>query len=106
MENLSPCLRCRAVPDPELCNDKNCLRWRRWFVARWDAMRGLPRQAMEKQTPQPLGVKLAGRVYAAPDQVRAYLTHDPCQGCLFPKKLCTAPCPDRRAWEHAREVTV
>lgn len=37
--NSSPCAACRRVEKPEQCDNKDCMLWRRWFVARWEQMR-------------------------------------------------------------------
>ena len=37
--NSSPCAACRRVEKPEQCDNKDCMLWRRWFVARWEQIR-------------------------------------------------------------------
>ena len=99
----SPCLRCCRVKDPRNCENKNCQTWRRWFLRRWELIRGYPRQAQEQAKLTPVGISVGGNRYAPPHQTRNYLIHDPCQSCLCPKDLCTTPCPSRRNWEDARK---
>ena len=98
----SPCLGCTRVADPRNCENKNCKPWRQWFLDRWALIHGYPRQQMEESKPEPFGVNVGGRSYAAPHQVQRYLSKDPCEGCLCPKDLCAEPCRVRRAWEEAR----
>lgn len=98
----SPCLSCTRVKDPRDCENKNCQIWRRWFIARWEALRTAARQQMEV-TPQKAGVSLNGQTYAAPHQVRAYLQKDPCDGCVCPQNLCSEPCKLKANWLAARE---
>lgn len=31
----SPCLTCTIVKNPYNCENKLCMPWRRWFLARW-----------------------------------------------------------------------
>lgn len=103
---ISPCLRCTRVPDPESCGDKNCQLWQKWYIDRWNRLRLQARQAMEGVTPEPVGVRLGGRRYAAPHETQAYLGADPCDACLCPRDLCVTPCRIRRDWEQAREVSL
>lgn len=101
----SPCQRCTRVRDPEACENKNCQAWQQWFIARWNRMRQMPRQLRQQSQPEPVGVSLGGRHYAAPHQVSHYLHTDPCHSCLCPSDLCVDPCRVRLAWEKAvREV--
>ena len=97
-KNVSPCLRCVRVSDPENCTDKSCRAWQNWFLEAWERVRAIPRQQMDSPR-QKVGVPLGGRHYAAPHQVDAYIKNDPCQGCMSPRQLCTAPCRSRKAWE-------
>lgn len=98
-----PCNRCTKVPNPWDCNDKNCIRWRNWFVEKWDAMRVIPRLNMEKRPRQAEGLVIGGRYYALPHRVENYLNTDPCKSCLCPRDLCVIPCRLRRDWLLARE---
>lgn len=95
----SPCLSCTRVKDPENCENKHCKPWQAWFLQRWSLIHRYPREKMEQAELKPVGVKVGGRVYAAPHQVEAYRKNDPCKECLCPKDLCASPCPLRRAWE-------
>ena len=99
----SPCLTCTRVRDPRGCDNKNCKPWQRWFLDRWELIHSFPRKQMEQAELKPVGVKVGGRHYAAPHQVRAYLRNDPCQDCVCPKDLCTSPCRVRRAWEETKK---
>lgn len=101
----SPCLTCTRVADPRNCENKNCMRWQKWFLGRWELIHNYPRAKMETARTQPVGVNVGGTHYAAPHQVRQYLEKDPCGQCLCPKDLCIQPCGIRRAWDAAkREV--
>lgn len=99
----SPCLSCTRVKDPRNCENKNCMRWQKWFLGRWELIHNYPRAKMEQAQLQPVGVPLGGRYYAAPHQVKAHFDTDPCKKCLCPKDLCTSPCRVKRAWEEAKE---
>lgn len=100
--NVSPCISCTRVKDPRSCENKNCQYWQRWFVARWERLRSQLRTSME-QTPEPVGVSISGRTYAAPHQVQAYLEQNPCDKCLCPKDLCKIPCNLKINWLTARK---
>lgn len=99
----SPCMRCTKVSDPCACEDKTCAKWRRWYIARWDAMRLQPRLMME-QPLQPQGICIGGTCYAQPHRVRSYLQTDPCDSCLCPRDVCTLPCRAKRSWLHTRQT--
>ena len=99
----SPCMTCRRVPDPRQCENKLCKPWRAWFLERWELIRAYPRVCMEVYAPEPVGVVIGGRHYAAPHQVSGYLGKDPCDGCRCPRELCATPCREKRAWTQARE---
>lgn len=99
MREVSPCLRCTRVKDPENCENKCCVPWRKWFTACWDQFRAGARQQMDQVEMVPAGVNIGGNYYTAPDQTREYIQKDPCVECLCPKELCTAPCRLRRAWD-------
>lgn len=101
----SPCLCCQRVADPRNCDNKNCVQWRQWFLARWELIRRYPRQHMEDAVLKPVGVPVGGRHYAAPHQVKTYLQTDPCQACICPRDLCSTPCRVRRAWEETKGAT-
>lgn len=98
----SPCLSCTRVADPRDCENKNCQLWRRWFIARWEALRACARADMEHR-PEKVGVTVSGVTYAAPHQVKKYLTEDPCHSCICPADLCRLPCPLKLNWQKARE---
>lgn len=100
---VSPCLTCTRVKDPQNCENKNCNVWRNWFLMRWEQLRSCARREKDCTVPKPLGVPLGGRHYAAPHQVETYLSTDPCKNCLCPRDLCATPCRVRRNWEQARE---
>ena len=34
-----PCTGCQRVTDPDRCDNKECMRWRKWFIGRWDQLR-------------------------------------------------------------------
>ena len=101
---MSPCVTCNRVMSPANCENKNCQVWRQWFISRWDQLRSYPRQQQDR-APEPVGVPLGGRHYAAPHQVQAYLKSDPCEICLCPRDLCVTPCRARMVWEEARKET-
>lgn len=31
----SPCERCSRVHNPDVCENKNCKDWKKWFLHRW-----------------------------------------------------------------------
>lgn len=100
---VSPCMRCQWVPDPEACENIQCLVWRKWFAARWEQVRLLPR--LEKEIPGvPEGTVIGGVRYALPHRVRAYLAADPCAECAMPKDLCKPECRAKRNWRQARKT--
>ena len=41
MENgkKSPCIGCSRVANWEKCDNKDCARWRKWFIHRWEQLR-------------------------------------------------------------------
>lgn len=34
-----PCDSCIRVKDPEDCEQKSCVSWRKWWLRRWEALR-------------------------------------------------------------------
>lgn len=36
----NPCNHCVRVPDPAQCDNKQCKVWQRWFLDRWQQVRG------------------------------------------------------------------
>lgn len=34
-----PCEKCKMVKNPEACNRKNCIIWRKWWLAKWEDIR-------------------------------------------------------------------
>lgn len=44
-----PCAGCARVARPEMCEDKNCKRWQRWFLERWDRIHGYYQKHAGKQ---------------------------------------------------------
>lgn len=98
-----PCNRCTSVPDPCQCDNKDCLRWRKWFIEKWDALRVIPRLRLEKLPREAEGLCIGGKYYALPHRVERYLSTDPCDNCLCPRDLCVIPCRVRRDWSAARE---
>lgn len=36
----SPCVGCTRVDKPEICDNKMCSDWRRWYEKRWDFLCG------------------------------------------------------------------
>lgn len=98
----SPCQRCVRVPDPDKCDNKECRPWRQWFLDRWELIHRYPRAQAEQAQLKPVGVIIGGTRYAAPHTVQAYLAKDPCGSCVCTADMCTAPCPERLAWESAK----
>lgn len=98
-----PCNRCTKVPHPWDCDNKECPRWRKWFIHRWDTLRAMPRLSIEKRPREPEGLYIGGNYYALPHRVDNYLNTDPCEKCLCPRDLCTIPCRVRRDWQAVRE---
>ncbi len=102
----SPCLSCTSVRDPGNCENKNCVRWRNWFIRRWDTIRCYPRMEMEQKQPTLDGVNIGGISYMLPHRLREYLQKDPCSSCVCPKDLCSTPCPTKRAWLTSRNEVI
>ena len=101
----SPCITCTRVKDPRNCENKNCQIWQRWFIHRWDNMRQEVLSSTATADPQPVGVTISGRHYAAPHQVESYLQTDPCLQCQCVKDLCRVPCRLKQNWVlHRKEV--
>jgi len=97
---ISPCVSCARVPDPDSCENKNCQLWRKWFAARWELLHEYPRRQMD-QVREPMGIAVGGRHYAAPHQVRSYLEKDPCGACSCGADICRTPCRARQNWAKA-----
>lgn len=93
---LSPCMGCTRVEDPRDCDNKNCMLWQKWFLARWENLR---KQFLGQVPPSAGG----GGGCAKPFGVRAYYRQDPCSSCVCNKELCYEPCPSRRSWEMERQ---
>lgn len=94
-----PCRGCTLTKDPAACENKQCSRWRQWFVKRWDAIHTYPRKKMEQ--PLPVGISVGGRRYLHPDHMRQYMANDPCKGCVCTQDLCKTPCRTKTTWEKA-----
>lgn len=101
--NSSPCFSCTSVRDPENCENKNCLRWRNWFIEKWENLRKDPRLTMERRNPGPEGIMIGGIPYVLPDQIQTYLKRNPCQHCACARYECDPPCPTRRTWDGVRK---
>ena len=41
---ISPCVGCVRVRDPEACENKNCKHWKAWFLRRWAGIYGYARR--------------------------------------------------------------
>ena len=48
MKCVSPCENCPRAMNPALCEDKSCVRWRKWFTERWEQTRQLYGQVAGK----------------------------------------------------------
>lgn len=97
---ISPCVTCVRVKDPNSCENKCCGQWRSWFLSRWALLHAYPRRQME-QPVGTVGVMVGGVRYAAPHQVKNYLAKDPCRGCACTQDLCPYPCRARQNWAKA-----
>lgn len=104
--NGSPCLNCMRVKDPAVCENKECKRWRVWFVQRWDSLRLQPRLQAERRPREMEGAVIGGVRYAMPHRVRDYFGKDPCGSCLCPRDLCVLPCRVKRDWLRLKEETL
>ncbi len=102
----SPCMRCTRVADPANCENKNCQKWQRWYIDKWEDMRFSVRGAMERVEITPAGVCIGGNYYSQPHRVKNYLQKDPCANCLCPRDVCTLPCAVKRSWLAARKNTL
>lgn len=99
---INPCALCTQVKDPENCENKNCKVWQKWFLSRWELIRGYPRQAMDQTPLKPVGISLGGHIYCHPSQRIDYIKNNPCDACKCPRELCTGPCRVRRVWEEVK----
>ena len=99
---VNPCALCARVKDPENCENKNCKIWQKWFLSRWELIRGYPRQAMDQMPLKPVGISLGGHIYCHPSQRIDYIKNNPCDACKCPRELCTGPCRVRRVWEEVK----
>lgn len=98
---MSPCLVCTRVADPENCENKNCVPWRNWFLASWERLRGYPRRTMDAPW-QPVGMVIGGQLYAMPHLVEDYVKNDPCKSCRCGADQCRTPCRARQNWARAQ----
>lgn len=46
----SPCTGCQRVANPQACDNKDCMRWRRWFINRWEQLQALYLQKEDPRT--------------------------------------------------------
>lgn len=44
----NPCKHCKRVPDPALCENKQCGPWRKWFLMRWAMIHAYGKQVSGK----------------------------------------------------------
>ena len=98
-----PCRLCHQVKNPAACENKDCKRWRAWFIAQWEDSR---QRLLKATTAQPRcvqGIPLGGRYYYHPEHLMEYLDKDPCKACYLAGCQCQEPCQFRRNWESARE---
>ena len=98
--DVNPCLICTRVRDPESCDNKNCIPWQRWFLARWASIHGYVRRQLDGPA-QLEGTVIGGVRYAMPHRVRDYLQKDPCDTCSCGSDLCPTPCRARQTWAKA-----
>lgn len=98
----APCRRCARAADPRMCDNRKCAVWKKWFTESWNAIRAYPRAQMNARA-VPLGVRIGGRYYLHPDQLRAYCQKDPCKDCVSPRELCKSPCRAKKTWEEVRK---
>lgn len=101
-KNMSPCLRCTRVANPQNCENKRCTVWQKWFLQQWAVIHAYPRRREELASLRPVGVSLGGRVYALPHQTGKFLQTDPCRDCICTEDVCQEPCRMRKLWERAR----
>ena len=93
----SPCLTCRRVADPQSCDNKCCMLWRKWFLRRWALIHNY-RKAERRSSTAPVPAQSGKTI-----QTKGCLQADPCAQCLCPKDLCTVPCQARRVWEEGKK---
>lgn len=103
MTQISPCTYCSRVPDPRQCDNKKCVPWQKWFLAKWEETRKQFSVPYRKAVPAEGGIPLGGHRYPHPHRVREYRENGPCPACKLPKELCTAPCPAQEAWLKGKE---
>lgn len=69
-----PCTCCQRTEDPQQCDNKECKKWRAWFLRSWEQMR------------------------------QRYLPDaDPCAACSCPAELCFHVCGQKQAWLRKKE---
>ena len=93
----SPCLTCGK--DDGRCG--GCPAWRSWWIARWDRMRRRERRKMEKVQVREVGIRVGGRMYSHPEEVRKYMKTPPCDSCGY-QDICEKPCPLKKIWQEKR----
>ena len=94
----SPCKTCRQVSSSYSCDNKDCPRWKAWWLDQWERTRILlcsVKDAPPEENPYAFQ-------YDTPDHVRRYLSEDPCEKCKIPKEFCSTPCRSKKTWEDAR----
>lgn len=98
-----PCQVCYQVKNPAACENKDCKRWRSWFVTQWDSSRQRLLHAADVQPRRVQGIPLGGRYYYHPEHLMEYLDKDPCKICYLAGCGCQVPCQLRKNWVNARE---
>ena len=98
-----PCQACYQVADPMLCENKECKRWREWFITQWNQRRKQLRQMVEQQAQTLQGIPLGGWLYYPPGQLQRYFEKDPCKICWLAQCKCEEPCRIKSNWENAKE---
>lgn len=73
----SPCLTCTSVKNPKICGNTDCVRWKSWFLQRWDDIQIAA--GFKQKEPEPVSevqseddyIVVGGNKYYHPDTVRA-----------------------------------
>ena len=75
----SPCLTCTSVKNPNICGNIECLRWKSWFLQKWDEIQIASGTKQEEPEQEPVlevqsevdYIVVGGRKYYHPDTLRA-----------------------------------
>lgn len=85
----NPCDTCRR----DLCLDRDCPRWKKWFKSNWNkTVKNLRKEAWKQQDDIGKQRHPTKFVYKLSQEMT-----DPCKGCIC-EPWCDKPCSQRFAW--------